>query len=266
MSSLRAVWILFWFFLITFLLIPVQWLLININSSGARWLPHYYHRLIGWIMGLRIHVDGALTPGQPTLLVANHVSWMDIVVFTAVTPLSFVAKREVGTWPGVKVLANLQRTIFVDREKRSESLKSADEIAARLDQGDVVVLFPEGTSSDGNRVLPFKSSLFAAASKADSDTLVQTATIAYTFLGGVPLGRRTRPLVAWYGDMEMGSHVWALLKAGPLDVHVRLGEPVRLETLGDRKALARATEEQIRHDLADLLSLRPFETKRPMTE
>lgn len=263
MASLRALWVLFWFFLITFLLIPVQWLLIKINSPWARLLPHYYHKLIARIMGLRIHVDGAVRQGQPTLLVANHISWMDIVVFTAVTPLSFVAKREVGTWPGVKVLANLQQTIFVDREKRSESLKSAEEISERLNEGQVIILFPEGTSSDGNRVLPFKSTLFAAAAKARSDTLVQTAAIAYTFLGGVPLGRRTRPLVAWYGDMEMGGHVWSLLKAGPLDVHIRLGEPVALEKIGDRKALARITEEQIREDMADLLSLRPFETKRP---
>lgn len=266
MSSLRAVWILFWFFLITLVLAPVQWLLIKVNSRYARMLPHYYHRLIAKIMGLRIHVDGHVRQDQPTLLVANHISWMDIVVFTAVTPLSFVAKREVSTWPGVKVLANLQQTIFVDRERRSESLKSAEEISERLNNGEVVVLFPEGTSSDGNRVLPFKSSLFAAAAKADRDTFVQTAAIAYTFLGGVPLGRRARPIVAWYGDMEMGGHVWTLLKAGPLDVHIRLGEPVPLEKMGDRKALALLTEEQIRDDMADLLSLRPYETKRPTAD
>ena len=173
-----------------------------------------------------------------------------------------MAKREVGTWPGVKVLANLQQTIFVDREKRSESLKTAQEIADRLAGGDHIVLFPEGTSSDGNRVLNFKSSLFAAVSLADRETDVQTIALAYTYLGGVPLGRRTRPMVAWYGDMEMGSHVWSLLKAGPLDVHVRIGEPVPLAEIGDRKALANFSEKKIRSDVADLLCLRPFETKR----
>lgn len=266
MASLRALWVLFWFFLVTILLVPVQWLLIKLKLRWARLLPHYYHRFIAALMGLRIHVDGHVRPNKPTLMVANHISWMDIVVFTAITPLSFVAKQEVGTWPGVKILANLQQTIFVDREKRTGSLKSAQEIAERLGNGEVIVLFPEGTSSDGNRVLQFKSSLFAAASGADNETMVQTAAIAYTYLGGVPLGRRTRPLVAWYGDMEMGSHVWNLLKAGPLDVHVRLGEPVPLEEMGDRKALARQTEETIRDDMADLLSLRPYETKRPSAE
>jgi len=262
MSSIRAVWVLFWFFLITLILIPFQWLFIKFNLPLARLLPHYYHRLIARIMGLRIHVDGNVANDKPVLLVANHISWMDIIVFTALTPLSFVAKREVGTWPGVKVLANLQQTIFVDREKRSESLKTAQEIADRLAGGDHIVLFPEGTSSDGNRVLNFKSSLFAAVSLADRETDVQTIALAYTYLGGVPLGRRTRPMVAWYGDMEMGSHVWSLLKAGPLDVHVRIGEPVPLAEIGDRKALANFSEKKIRSDVADLLCLRPFETKR----
>lgn len=261
MSSLRAIWVLFWFFLITILLVPFQWLFIKLKLPLARLLPHYYHRLIARIMGLRIHVDGKIAD-KPVLLVANHISWMDIVVFTAITPLSFVAKQEVGTWPGVRVLAKLQRTIFVDREKRTESLKSATEIAERLRNGDNVVLFPEGTSSDGNRVLDFKSTLFAGAASADGDTPIQTIAIAYTFLGGVPLGRRTRPLVAWYGDMEMASHVWNLLKAGPLDVHVRIGEPMTLSDIGDRKALALYSEKKIRNDMADLLSLRPFEVRR----
>lgn len=262
MSSLRAVWVLFWFFLVTIILVPFQWLFIKLDLPIARTLPHYYHRFIAKVMGMRIHVDGAVID-KPVLLVANHISWMDIVVFTAITPLSFVAKQEVGTWPGVKILAKMQRTIFVDREKRTESLKSANEIATRIKGGDNVVLFPEGTSSDGNRVLDFKSSLFAGASAAGGDTNVQTIAIAYTFLGGVPLGRRTRPLVAWYGDMEMAGHVWNLLKAGPLDVHVRIGEPVTLAEIGDRKALAVYSQKKIRDDMADLLSLRPFETKRP---
>lgn len=260
-SSLRAGWILFWFFLITGILVPVQWLFIKLGLKAARWLPHYYHRLIAFIMGLRIHVHGDVDHKHPTLLVANHISWMDIIVFTAITPLSFVAKSEVDTWPGVRLLANMQRTIFVDREKRSDVHRTSSEIAERIEDGDVIVLFPEGTSSDGNRVLDFKSSLFSAASAADGATHVQTISLAYTFLGGVPLGRRTRPLVAWYGDMEMAGHVWTLLKAGPLDVHVRIGEPMRLSDIGDRKQLAKVTHGIIQDDMAELMCLRPFETE-----
>lgn len=263
MATMRALWVLFWFGFITAVLLPLQWLLVVLKLPFAQSLPHYYHLLIGKIMGLRIHLDGSVRQHSPVLLVANHISWMDIVVFSSLAPLSFVAKQEVSTWPGVKLLAKLQRTIFVDRERRSQSQKAAKEISSRLDDGDCVVLFPEGTSSDGNRVLPFKSALFGAAAEAGGETYVQTAAIAYTALGGLPLGRRTRPLVAWYGDMEMGGHVWALLKAGPLDVHVRVGEPVTLAELGDRKALALHTEKAIRADVSELLSLRPFEKRLP---
>ncbi len=266
MGTLRACWVLFWFGLITVLLSPVQWIFVTLNLPFARLLPFTYHRLLAVIMGLRIHCDGAVRKNTPVLLVANHISWMDIVVFSCLTPLSFVAKREVSTWRGVKLLAKLQRTIFVNRERRTESQKAANEIAERLDDGDCIVLFAEGTSSDGNRVLPFKSSLFAAAQEAGGQTYVQTAAIAYTALSGLPLGRRTRPLVAWYGDMEMGNHVWALLKAGPLDVHVRIGEPVTLAEFGDRKALAAHTEKAVRADVSELLSLRPFEKKAPLVE
>ncbi len=264
MATLRASWMIFWFVIITVILIPVQWVLVVFKLPMARWLPYYYHRLIGWILGLRIHLDGNVRKKTPVLFVVNHISWMDVIVLSAIAPLSFVAKKEISTWRGVKLLAKLQRTIFVDRERRTESHKTASEIAQRLDEGDCIVLFPEGTSSDGNGVLPFKSALFGAASEAGGETYVQTGALAYTALGGLPLGRRTRPLVAWYGDMEMGSHIWALLKAGPLDVHVRVGEPVTLSEFGDRKALAHYTEGVIRGDVSELLSLRPHEKQLPL--
>lgn len=264
MATLRACWVMGWFAIITVSLIPVQWVFVVLRVPLARSVPYYYHRLIGFVMGLRIHQDGAVRRKTPVLLVANHISWMDIIVFSSLAPLSFVAKQEVSTWPFVKLLAKAQRTIFVNRERRTDSHKTAKEISERLDDGDCIVLFPEGTSSDGNRVLEFKSALFGAAAEAGGETYVQTAAIAYTALGGLPLGRRTRPLVAWYGDMQMAGHVWALLKAGPLDVHVRVGEPVTLSELGDRKSLAKFTEYNIRQDVSELLSLRPKEKKLPV--
>ena len=262
MATIRAFWVLFWFIALTVLLLPLQAIFVALNVPLARHLPRLYHCMVGKIMGLRIHLDGEVLQGRPVLLVANHISWMDIIAFSCLAPLSFVAKKEVSTWPGVKVLAWLQRTIYVDRERRQMSSRTASEIANRLADGDCVVLFAEGTSSDGNRVLPFKSALFEAVREAGEETYVQTGALAYTALGGLPLGRRTRPLVAWYGDMEMAGHVWNLLKAGPLDVHIRVGAPMTLSEIGDRKALARHTEHIIRSDVSELLSLRPFENPR----
>ena len=142
---------------------PVQALLLRVGSSGARAFPHWYHRQVCRLLGIRIHIDGAVVRDRPVLLVANHTTWLDIPVLSAVAPVSFVAKKEVGTWPFVSSLARLQRSVFVDRTRRTAVGQAAGEILARLAQGDTVVLFAEGTSSDGNRVLPFMTSLFAAA-------------------------------------------------------------------------------------------------------
>ena len=194
------------------------------------------------------------------LLVANHTSWLDIVVLSALAPVSFVAKKEVGGWPFVSSLARLQRTVFVDRNRRQSAGDAADEITARLDQGDTIVLFAEGTSSDGNRVLPFKTSLFGAVlpggearSAREGNAVVQTAAIVYTHLHGVSLGRADRPRVGWYGDMEMQSHAWAVLQSGPLAVTVRIGTPVPLEDFADRKELARKSEREVRHAVHAIL-------------
>ncbi len=177
------------------------------------------------------------------LIVSNHTSWLDIPVLSAVAPVSFIAKKEVAGWPFVSWLAKLQRSVFVDRQRRGAVGETTSEIIRRLQSGDTVVLFAEGTSSDGNRVLPFKTALFAAAKPSAKaaedapDAVVQTLSLVYTRLHGVPFGRADRPLVGWYGDMEMQSHAWQLLKAGPLDVRIRIGPPVPLDSFADRKEL-----------------------------
>lgn len=267
MSRLRAAAVLAAFMGLTLPLMPVQALLVRVSQSAARRFPHWYHRKVCRILGVRLHIDGSVHPGH-VLLVSNHTSWLDIPVLSAVAPVSFVAKSEVGRWPFVSALARLQRTVFVDRTKRIAVGDTASEMNRRLAQGDALVLFAEGTSTDGNRVLPFKSSLFAAAKpagKAVADavpgsvpaTVVQSVSIVYTRLHGVPFGRADRPLVGWYGDMEMQSHAWELLKAGPLDVMIRISDPVPLSAYADRKELAEQTEGTVREGLVRSLRGRP---------
>lgn len=260
MSTLRGGSILTGFMALTLPLMPVQAILLRTAPRLARRLPHWYHRQVCRLIGVRLHVEGEVACDTPVLLVANHTSWLDIPVLSAVTPLAFVAKKEVGTWPFVASLARLQRTVFVDRERRLDVSETTSEIARRLANGEVVVLFAEGTSSDGNRVLPFKTSLFAAAkptsragAEAESGAVVQTVSLVYTALHGLPLGRHGRPHVGWYGDMEMQSHAWGLLKSGPLDVHIRIGAPVPLASFADRKALARHSEDEVRAAVTGLL-------------
>ncbi|MGE0610767.1 MAG: lysophospholipid acyltransferase family protein [Hyphomicrobiales bacterium] len=260
MQSLRATVILLAYLLFTALLMPVQLLLLKVGTSAARAFPHWYHRQVCRLFNIRIHLSGAPLAAAPVLFVANHVSWLDISVLSALAPVSFIAKSEVARWPWAGWLARLQRTVFVDRGRRAAVGAVNREIAGRLRAGDRIVLFAEGTSNDGNQVLPFRTALFASVMPAqgapDHDIAVQTLAIAYTHVHGVPMGRRGRPRVAWYGAMEMASHIWQLLRYGPLDVRIRAGAPVPLDRFSDRKELARITEREIRAGVAALLTPR----------
>ncbi|MCZ7594454.1 MAG: 1-acyl-sn-glycerol-3-phosphate acyltransferase [Hyphomicrobium sp.] len=195
MGAFRGGAILAGFFALTVPLMPVQALLLRASPKRARTFPHWYHRQVCRLLGIRISIDGEVARDRPVLLVANHTTWLDIPVLSAVAPVSFVAKKEVGNWPFVASLARLQRSVFVDRTRRIAVGQVAGEIVERLAQGDAIVLFAEGTSSDGNRVLPFMTSLFAAAkppsgeASAAPDAVVQTLSVVYTRLHGVPLGR-----------------------------------------------------------------------------
>jgi lyso-ornithine lipid O-acyltransferase len=264
LGGLRASFLLAAFLAVTLPLMLVQYLLIKLHLPQAKTLPHAYHKLVCRILGIRVHVAGHIATDRPVLLVSNHLSWLDIPALSAVGPVCFVAKAEVATWPFVSLLAKLQRTVFVDRTRRTLVKHKAGEIAERLAQGDDIVLFAEGTSSDGNRILPFRSSLFSAAARP-SDTandnglnaVVQTVTIAYTHLHGLPILRHERPLIAWYGEIDLLSHVWNVLKSGPLDVTVRISEPIPLDSLRDRKELAAFSEARVRRDYIEQVTARP---------
>ncbi len=177
MRSLRAFLVLGAFFAFTFPLMPIQLLLLWTGSRYARTFPHWYHRQVCRIVGIRLHVDGEIAESQSVLIVSNHVSWLDITVLSAVAPVSFVAKQEVASWPFVSWLAKLQRSVFVDRNRRNEVGDKANEILERLAAGDHIVLFAEGTSSDGNKVLPFRSALVGAAQMAIESGGVATITV-----------------------------------------------------------------------------------------
>jgi 1-acyl-sn-glycerol-3-phosphate acyltransferase len=281
MSKLRATAVLAVFLALTLPLMPVQAVLLKLAPAAARRFPYWYHRQVCRVLGITLRVEGKVRADGPVLLVSNHTSWLDIPVLSAVAPVSFVAKKEVGSWPFVSSLARLQRTVFVDRTKRQAAGDAATEIMDRLKTGDAIVLFAEGTSSDGNRVLPFKTSLFGAvksgrtkeapdAEGVRAQPMVQAVAIVYTHLHGVPLGRADRPRVGWYGDMEMQSHAWELLGFGPLIVTVSVGPPVPLSDFADRKALAleseRAVREAVHRILRDRGASEPLQAVEPHEE
>jgi 1-acyl-sn-glycerol-3-phosphate acyltransferase len=231
--------------------IPLQALALAAGSPLARTIPVLYHRIVGRLAGIRRTVVGAPATGRPLLLACNHASWLDITVLSAVMPLSFVAKREVASWPVFGLFAKLQRSVFVDRERRSLTAATTAEMAGRLSHGDVLVLFAEGTSGDHNRVLPFRTALIGAAGAAiaaggAATVWVQPVSIAYTAWNGLPVGRRERPRIAWYGNMDLGPHLWRVLKEGRIDAVVSFGEPIAVGGGSDRKAVAGIAEAAVR--------------------
>ncbi len=241
-------------------LMPVQLLLILLRLPVGRWLPVYVHRVYCWILGLKVECHGTPSAHRPVLFVSNHTSWIDIVVLSSVIPVSFIAKHEVAGWPFFGWLAKLQRTVFVER-RLARTVEHRDEIQSRLAAGDSLVLFPEGTSNDGNRVLPFKSAFFAVAERAPAGSLVvQPVSIAYTRLDGIPMGRRLRHLFAWYGDMELAPHLWTVLGVGRGTVEVRFHPPAPLDEIANRKALAAYCYDQVRDGVVEALTGRPVQS------
>jgi lyso-ornithine lipid O-acyltransferase len=237
---------------LTLVLLPFQVLAVWFEWPSRRRIPTLYHGLVCSILGVRITTVGRRADAGPLLIVSNHVSWLDVCVITAVAPVVFVAKREVAAWPVFGLLARLQRSVFVDRERRHKTREVNSEIGRRLAGGDPVVLFAEGTSSDGSHVLAFRTALIGAAGDAiagaaDVDqAFIQPLSIAYTAVRGLPLGRANRSRVAWYGSASLLPHVRQLVAQGAIDVTVSWGSPVHYDRSCDRKTVARRLEHRVR--------------------
>lgn len=257
-AALRLTLIGLVFLAVTLSLLPLQLLALGLGSSLMNRLPNWWHRLMCRIVGFDVQVRGEPARQRPLLLVSNHVSWKDIMVLGSVAPVVFIAKSEVRHWPVLGWLARLQRSVFVERHERRRTGEQISDVSARLAAGDIVVLFPEGTTSDGNRVQPFKSSLFGAATAAlerapEGRVYIQPVTIAYTGLHGMPMGRFHRPLAAWPGDIALGPHLLKVLREGAIEVDVIFGEPVEFNATSDRKRVARLMESEIRRTLGAAL-------------
>jgi 1-acyl-sn-glycerol-3-phosphate acyltransferase len=242
---------------------PVQALGLALRRPWVATFPRFYHRRCCRILGLRVRAIGRPAAARPVLFAANHVSYLDITVLSSLLPASFIAKSEIARWPLFGWLAKLQRSVFVDRRARSTA-RQRDSIAARLAARDALILFPEGTSGDGNQVLPFKSALFGAAEDTPAGPVtVQPVSIAYTKLDGMPLGRRLRPLLAWYGGMALAPHLWTVVGLGTVEVVVEFHPPTTLAERGSRKMLAQYCRDRVAAGVADALSGRRASTREP---
>jgi 1-acyl-sn-glycerol-3-phosphate acyltransferase len=226
--------------------------------------PRFFWGRFAASMGLEVRVVGELASKssiRPVIFVSNHSSWVDVPVVGAVLPASFVAKGDIDGWPVVRTIARLGRTIFVSRQ-RGSTARERDAMLAVLARGDNLILFPEGTSSDGSRVLPFRSSFFAVAEGKGIDDpnrrpLIQPVSVVYDRLNGLPAGRSSRPVFAWYGDMDIASHFWRMTQHLDMRVTVLLHAPLDPATFPNRKSLALAVWRTVADGASMLRQNRP---------
>lgn len=248
--------------LVSAALIPFQVMAIAAGSRLSEKIPLLYHGLITRILRITVRVHGERAGARPILYVCNHVSWLDITVLARVLPASFISKTEVADWPFFGMLAKLQRSVFINRT-RANSRDHGDEMQRRLEQGDNLILFPEGTSSDGIRLLPFKSTFFVLAERhiAGKPLTVQPVSLAYTRRNGMALARNLLPDVAWYGDMDLVPHLLGILRGGPITAEIMLHEPVNIDEFASRKEMAAYCHARIANGVSDLMRQRPVESR-----
>jgi len=205
------------------------------------------------VLGMGFSTRGALMPGQGAV-VANHSSWLDIFALNARKRIYFVSKSEVAGWPGIGALARATGTVFIERKPRHARAQTAL-LEARLHAGHKLLFFPEGTSTDGLRVLPFKTTLFASffAEPLRAQMQIQPVAVIYRAPRDAP-----PRFYGWWGDMAFGPHLLKVLTArrqGAVELHYL--DPVRVAAFSDRKALAAALEAEIRRTHARAMAAAP---------
>lgn len=256
---LRSLFVAAVFFTTVAVLAAVQWTLKTFKLPGRGRVAMAYYGFLCRLMRIRVRVVGTPVLDRPALMIGNHTSWADILAIGSVAPVAFVAKSEVRQWPVVGLIAYLQRTVFVDRQRRQQTGDAINDMVKRLVENVPVLLFAEGTSSDGNRVLPFRSALVGAVRDAcvhdvlKDRVVIQPLSICYTGVQGLPLGRQHRYLTAWYGDLDLMPHLTALVRRGAIDVVITFGEPIPASAEADRKVLTRTLETTVRRITADTL-------------
>ncbi len=238
------------------IILPLQVIASAIHQPTARRIPKIFHNVMLWLVGMRVKVIGQPITGEPVFFVCNHASYLDVIILGSRIEAYFIAKSEVAGWPFFGWLARAGRTVFLERDKRSQAHRQRDLLVARLADGDSLVLFPEGTSNNGNRIERFKSALLSVAEgelPGGNQPRVQPISIAYTGIHGIPMGRSWRPKFAWYGDMDLMPHLYELMQIGPCEVEVHFLKPVSAADFDSRKDLTEYCHREIATTLGAVL-------------
>ncbi len=239
-SVLKLILIIIWIAIIC----PTQYIFQKLKLRPRFFLPVIFHRGLIYIIGIKILKAGAVHIDRPLLLVGNHSSYLDIIVLGSLEPLRFVAKSEISHWPLFGWMAKLQQTVFIER-KTSRTASNVKSIFSNIEKKSVLLMFPEATTSDGNKVLPFKSALFNLLEIDEGKTIfLQSFSVCYNKINGLPINRRVRPLISWFGEMELISHFWGLLKLRSISVTLLFHPIMSVDGL-DRKKISRISHKQV---------------------
>lgn len=253
---LRVLFFVFVYFPLMAVFVPIQFV---ITRLGLYWTfpVRLFHTLGRIFLGMKVKVIGEPSHDRATLIVSNHISWTDIIAVGSKADVTFVAKSEIKNWFFVGFMASLQRTLYVDRKKRSDARRVSQEMGKRIASGSAVLLFAEGQSDLGTHVLPFRSALIGAAQHAMQDAgatevMIQPLTIAYTKLQGLPVGRTDRSFIAWIKSKSVKQNISEILTGGTREVTLAFGTPRPLTAGTDRKVLAKQSENEVRRMLVAL--------------
>ena len=238
--------------------VPVQRVAARMAPRHAGRVPILFCRTLLRLLRILVIVEGEPPVGRSFLVVANHVSWIDVVALGAVQPFCFLAKSEIARWPVISAFAKVQDTVFVDRARRRSLPATNRAMAARMRAGRPTLIFPEGTTASGGVPGRFKTSHYAALRDVlrmdpSARAAVQPVAIAYS-----------SDAAAWVGDDDLLSHLWRTLRGPPLECRLRFGAPIPCKPGFDRKEVARRSREVI----VAMLSIRsrpvrPDETSAP---
>lgn len=208
----------------------------RLDRAGREQRIVWWSRKLLRLLGITLQVYGHPRP-HACLFVANHVSWLDIIAINAVQPARFVAKSEIRAWPVIGGLVTAAGTLYIERQRARDAVRVVHDMAQALRDGDVVAVFPEGTTGPGDNLLPFHANLLQAAIAVDVP--VQPMTLRY----GDPAHRHS-PAAAYIGDTTLMQSLWMIARARGLTVHLTV-QPPQGASHADRRALAAHLREQI---------------------
>ncbi len=246
----------FKFILFALLTIPVVVLQVILmlfhKGKGAYILPYFWQRCVCKIFSVKVKIIGDPQKEKQTIYISNHISYLDIPVIGSILPTSFVAKKDVASWPVFGFLSKLQQTAFISRD-RADAVKGKQTLNTMLHQGKSLVIFAEGTSTDGREVLPFKSSLFAVALQENlPDIYIQPITLKMHTTNKKEITTQDdRDLYSWHRDMDMplGPHLWRFAQSCGAEISLNFHPPIKASDFSDRKTLAKACHNTVSNGL-----------------